>query len=411
MDQLPTSEVSPWGTRDLRNRWRVPPALLSNPNAPETLEGESILAEFPDASGLLLWECYRDVRLWVGTPLKLRRELFRRMDELDPAAVEHSGGRRLAERTVSPQALRAAYRLRRGMHSVSADDDGSMAGAALTVAAAVERAGGTATAIAFAQLSAAVDPKSATAALAVGRLARRLNYGPMAETWFGRTIGLARRRSDWRSYAGALTELGALREGQCRYEEAREEYIKAVRLARRRALPETFGRAVSALLRISLRQDDLEAAERYAGKALRVYRREHPARTSALVNAAELELRRDRHAQAAAFLREALPNLSDAQDEQVRALTLLVRAAAGEDDRATVEYAWTRALDVIADTHGADRDAARLLLALAQAGAEALEDAHADRAARRAHAYAKQAGDAVLMADCRAFLTRARRAA
>src|SRR5688500_9262900 len=78
---------SPQGTRDAMPRragsprsWRVPPVLLRSPNAPETLEGECILGEFPGQAGLLLWQCYRDVRLWVGTPPELLAGLFHRAD-------------------------------------------------------------------------------------------------------------------------------------------------------------------------------------------------------------------------------------------------------------------------------------------------------------------------------------------
>jgi hypothetical protein len=68
-----TTETPRWARS---RRWRVPPALLRNPGDHELLEGESILREYPDGFGLLLWECYRDVRLWTDTPPELRRELF-----------------------------------------------------------------------------------------------------------------------------------------------------------------------------------------------------------------------------------------------------------------------------------------------------------------------------------------------
>src|SRR5688500_20400032 len=51
-----------------------------------------------------------------------------------------------------------------------------------------------ATALAFAQAAATVTPGDAVAAFAVGKLARRRAEYARAETWFRRTIALARDR-------------------------------------------------------------------------------------------------------------------------------------------------------------------------------------------------------------------------
>lgn len=387
--------------RRLSRLWRTPPALLRNPSSPETLEGEGILAEFSGDSAVALWQGYRDVLLWASTPPEHRAVLFHDGQGAPCVAVEPSPGSSLDMET-----LRALRRLRRGARELR-NDDGSMMAAAMTVANGTERLGAAATAIAYAQLSAAVDPASAEAALAVGRFALRLNQTPVAETWLRRTVALARRSRDWVTYAGALTKLGALCERQNRMVDARREYLKAMRVARRYALQKTMGTALSGLLRVAVREDDQEAAERYAVLALRAHRGDDPDRARVMLEVAEVELRRGTHERAALLLRKALPKLTNAERE-VRALILLVRVLGALGDRYGVEDAWQRAMEVIEDAYGYSEEAVRMLLTLARAGAEVLQESQADRVAQRALVFAKRLGDEDMIADCNAFLARTR---
>jgi tetratricopeptide (TPR) repeat protein len=377
--------------------WRVPPALLRNPSAPEALEGERILHEFPSDTGLLLWLCYRDVRLWVGTPPELRGELFHRAGS--PQQRELIEAARLNAET-----LRAVRRLYAALGM--SRDDGSMAAAGLAIAAAADRAHAAATAMAYTQLASAVAPTAAGPALAVGLLASRFGHAAMAETWLRRAIGLARRSREWTVYGGALIELGRIRERLGRLRDAHTEYRKALRLARHCGLYETQGRALSGLLRVALYEADQAATGRYAKSALRFHRREHPDRGSVLLDVAEAELRRGGYIRAVALLREALPMQTDTQDE-VRALTMQVRASGGVDDRAAVEEAWHRTLALI-EVFGPCADGVRLLLTLARAGAEVMEEANADVVAHRALAWSARLGQAALVDECKAFLARPR---
>lgn len=378
--------------------WRVPPALLRNPSSPETFEGESILAEYPDEAGLLLWQCYRDVLLWAGTPPELRAELFHRPDsEQRRELVE-------AARGLDPEMIRAVRTLHRALRG--SRNDGSVVSAALSISAAAERVRATDTAMAYARLASAAVPSIAGPALTAGELAARLGHAAVAETWLRRTIALARRSGDWACYGGALTALARLRERAGRLRGARIEYRKALRLSRRRGLHETKCRALGGLLRLALQEEDQAAAERYAGHALRVLGRDHPERGSVLLDVAEVELRRSHYARAAARLNEALRS-QIGTDGQVRAWTMLVRAAGGVGDDNGVESAWHRALDLI-DTFGSTSAAARLLLGLARAGAEVLAETQADAVARRARSYAARLGDSSLADECSAFLARAR---
>lgn len=397
---MPQSLLAPRPRRTTR-LWRIPPALLRNSTTSEAFEGESILAEFRGDAGFVIWQCYRDVLLWASTPPKERAGLFH--DGGGDVASPEAGEASLADR-LDADTLRALRRLRRGALQPRGDD-GAMMAAAMAVAVGAEQRGAAATCVAYAQLSAAIDPSSASAALAVGRLALRLDHAPVADTWLRRTIALARRSHDWESYAAALVTLGRFREQHDRLDDARGEYLKVLRISRRHGLTEPVECAVSGLLRVALRQGDQEAAERYAGWALRIHRQGHPRRASVLVDAAEVELRRGAHVRAEEMARTALPGLAGA--EEVRALIVLVRALGGIGEGQGVEYAWHRALDAI-DPYGCSGEAVRWLLALAHAGAEVLQESHADRAAQRALACARQIGDEELIADCAAFLARPR---
>lgn len=400
MRQLSPALPRRWSRRRL---WCVPPALLGNPARGESFEGELILGEIPGEPGLRLWECYRDARLWVGTPPELRRGLF------VPAAT-----RRLSDsiRGLFDVETRGAARtLLQGMRRLSVDD-GSMAAAALTIAStAKEGMGASATALAYTQLAAAIAPTDPAPALAVGQLASELGYHRLAEQWLRRAIALARRSEDWVTYGVALLGVAQLREEVGQLREARRAYTAALRHAKRRCLPETRGRAVAGLLRVAVREGNREAAEHCAARVLRQYGPEHPRRGSVLLDVAVVELEKgaggDSYDRVAELLQEAWPLLTEG-GEQVRALTLMVRAAGGAGDRHAVVDAWHRASALI-DGLGDCVEAVRLRLDLARAGAEVLEDAHADVAARRALECAGRLNDATAeWAECKAFLGRPR---
>lgn len=374
--------------------WRVPPALLRNPGTPESLDGERILHEYPDDVGLVLWFCYRDVLLWSNTPPHLRPELFYRRNGRD----ELIEGARL-----NFKILRAVRVLHDGVRKAR-PDTGSIVTAALDIAAAAERVGASSTAMAFTQAASAVVPRDAGTALEVGTLALRLRLTPVAETWLRRAIGLARRSRDWVTYGEALIALGRLAEGIGQLQDARMVYEKAIRLARRAGLYEINEAAAAGLLRIALREED-PASKRCARRALRFWKPGQPGRTSVLLDAAEVALRLGDHGRALEMLREALPSQSDVR-ERIRMLTMLVRATGAAGERAAVEESWHSATGLIEEVGGGE--GARLLLVLARAGAEVLEEVHADAAAKRALSWAIRHGDYALRQECEAFLARPR---
>jgi tetratricopeptide (TPR) repeat protein len=389
--------IAPHRARPRRRTWRVPPALLRNPGDHQSLDGEGILREYPDGFGLLLWQCYRDVLLWAGTPPELRAGLLRRADSEQRRELLESAA-------LDPETLRAVRTLQRAVRRSS--DDGSMASAALSVAAAAERAGAAATALGYAQVAAAAVPTEAGPALVVGQLAARLGHSTVAEPWLRRAIALARGSGEWDCYGGALIAVGQLMEEAGRLRGAHLEFRTALRQARRRGLYETRREALAGLLRIALREEDQSEAERYGRSIPRLYGRNHPQRGKVLMDVAEMELRRGRYAQAAALLHEALRSRIGT-DERVRALTILVRAAGGAGDSDLLGATWQRGLGLI-DSYGSTPAAARLLLALARASADVMEDARADGAARQALRMALHSEDSSLAAECRAFLARTR---
>ena len=377
-------------------RWRIPPALLGDPGSPDTLEGERILADYAGDAGLVLWQAYRDARLWADTPRGERDRLFHK----DSAERwnERARAAGLAPAMLDAvESLAAALRRERGAAAAASS-------AALAISGAAADEGCVATSIAYAQLACALDPSAPAAALAAGRTAARFGRTAVAETWLRRALALGRRARDWGTYAGALVALGELHDAAGLRGEARTEYRRAVLISRRHQLRETRGAAFHALLRMALRDEDFGGAELLARNALRCYGRDNPAAAAVLLDSAELELRRGNHPSAARLMRSVSPAGRPLAD-QVRVALLQVRAEGGAGNADEMQEAWYRASGLAAAL-GETEEAGRLLLELARATAEVLEESHADLAAKRALACATRAGAAALASECTAFLSR-----
>ncbi len=76
--------------------WVIPPGLLM---MDEPFEGFLVLDEVHSELGVLLWQCLRDVDLWAGTPVEVRRDLF------NPNAIEQRL-ERIAEETDPESSVR-----------------------------------------------------------------------------------------------------------------------------------------------------------------------------------------------------------------------------------------------------------------------------------------------------------------
>jgi tetratricopeptide (TPR) repeat protein len=210
--------------RKSRRRWHLAPVIT---HGAETLEGARVLDEVPGALGVLLWQVLRDVRLWTETPVPVRGDLF------SPGAATRL--RRMGRQARPDAPLRKALKKLVAFCANGPENDMvEVSRACVQAAQWAIAAGRLATALDFSQAAALGQPSDATAALNVGRLASQLGERARAETWFRRTITVARRGQDWDPYATALLELGRLYLERNNRRAARRFLIRAARAAARR---------------------------------------------------------------------------------------------------------------------------------------------------------------------------------
>jgi tetratricopeptide (TPR) repeat protein len=362
-----------------RWRWHVPPALT---HGGESLEGAPVLDEVQGPLGLLLWETYRDVVLWSGTPPEERDGLFAtgahaaRMRALDGAGADPALDR----------GLRAAA-------AVVADPAGAQEADILAACRSVsdwaEQRGLLATAVTLATSAALASPTHAGAAFRVGQIARRKGENARAETWFRRAIGLGRQAKDWASYAEAFMGLGNLYKQRGNYPTARRFHIRGLRAARRHALRDIQARALHDLFTIAVETSPPAEAQELARLAFRAYGPRHPKLPALAHDVAYFWMGQGRFEPALDVFRAVLPHLVD-PGERLLAAGNLGRAAGAMNDRATFEEAWEQVWG--SDEREKLPSAAQSLLELAH-GASSLRDwPRAEKAAEAARELAQKRG-------------------
>lgn len=314
--------------RKTQRRWRVPPVLTEGP---DVFEGLGVLDEVPGEGGVVLWQALRDATLWSEAAPELRPGLFQRR------------GARTGASPALPAELAPAVR---DLHALAASpasgDPARIAAACRAVAGWADEHGLLSTALAFAQASALADPTDAEAACEVARLARRRAEEARAETWYRRTVAVARQRGDWATYSRAFLGLGSLHARRGSVAAARRFYMRALRAADRNTLRELEGRALQKLFSVAAEGGQRREAVRLANSALELYGPRHP-------RTARLALDVARHWVAGGHFGRALPVLralrfhAHAAPLRIPVLAELARAAAGTHDADGFMDAWTQA--------------------------------------------------------------------
>lgn len=366
----------------VRRRWRVPPALIYGS---EPLEGGSVLQELRGETGLLLWQALRDVTLWACTPPVERTGLF------SPEAER----RRVAEiLSVGPQApLEEALGVITGMvgrpERTRAEQ---VALACRRIAQWAEAQGHLATALAFFQGAALACPGDAASAFKVGQIARKRAENARAESWFRRTIALARQAGDWSSYALAFLGLGTLYMQKGNFPIARKFYVRCLRAARRHCLKDTLGCANHDLMAISILSGSTEGVERYARAAFDAYGRGNQRLPRLAHDVAYFWITQGHFSRAIPVLRALVPHTRSAS-EQLILFSNLARAAGATGNRDLFDQGWDRALEIIDQGTVVDQSA-EAWLELAHGAVSLKQWARASRAAGRALELATNRGEA-----------------
>lgn len=370
-----------------------PPAILFGPY--EALEGSGVLEELRTPAGALLWQSLHDVLLWASTPPSGREGLFQ------PRSVAARLGALVAVGVPDP--LEAPLTVLAALvGNPGAAQAESVAAACLQVARWAEEEGSLQTAVAFAQGASLAAPADAQAALATGRLARRLGEEARAESWLRRTVGLGRRSNDRLALCRACLELGGMYQARGHADAARELYLRALRGGRRRRFRAVVGDALHALFTLEAGQARLEEADGYARAALRALDPADPRLAGMVRDAAARWLEDGRCEEAAAALREVLPHVRS-PEERVVLTALLARAAGSAGDDGGFDEA-ARAVWEVVEGAGTNPALVPLLLDLARGAAGVRQWESAEGAAQRALELSLGAGDEEAAARAEAVL-------
>lgn len=357
--------------RKTQRRWRVPPALK---RGDEIFEGLGVLDELSGERGLVLWQSLRDALLWADAQDDERTALFSpdaertRMAMIlaaQPAAeVEEPMSvlaRMLGEPTrISEEMVALACR----RISQWSDDEGLLA-----------------TALAFAQAAATVTPGDAGAAFAVGKLARRRAEYARAETWFRRTIALARQIGDWATYSQAFNGLGNLYMQRGNLPGARRFLMRAVRAAQRNSLHSIEGAALHDWFVVAMTADRTEEAQQLARKAFDAYGDQHPGLPRLAHDVAYWWITQGYYARALPVVRSSLAHFTQPFD-RLSGWGSIARATGGLGDRNAFREAWDACYDLLQGGTATDERAAEALLDMSMGAAHLGMWDKAEQAAR-----------------------------
>ena len=240
----------------------APPALLRDPG--DTLDGAAILGEFEDALGVALFQTLRSVLPWTATPPDRRPVLF-------TATALKSRQRLLARARPAPALGQTLEELaNRVLAKGKAADPVPVAAACYAISTWAEEQQAPRTAVEFAQAAALTHPRSADLALHAGELLYRTGRYVRAETWFRRTLTLARSATDPNAYAEASVDLAWILVHHGKPTAARHHLVRALRAARRAGLHSAHTRTLHALIRFATISGDLAAPEPFVSAARRL---------------------------------------------------------------------------------------------------------------------------------------------
>jgi tetratricopeptide (TPR) repeat protein len=380
--------------RKTRRRWRVPPALT---HGPEALESVGILEEFPDALGILFWQSIRDVTLWAGAPEEARDELF----SSRAARIRSQQLRSTRHEPPLATPLATLAQLVEEPNSLSAE---KVSQACEGIAAWAAERGQLVTALEFAQGAAIASPRDASYSLESAKLARARAEHARAETWFRRTIGLARQSGDWLSYSQAFLGLGVLYIRRGNFPPARRFLIRCLRAAKRHSLRDVQGSAYHDLFVVATETGRAEEAEHYARLALQTYERRNPYLPLLAHDVAYFWMTQGQFARALPVLRALEPHFRR-PGQRLVVLSGIVRAAGALGDRPLFDESWAAARPLV-DAPESEERAASSLMELARGAAsigdwQRAEETAAlsiERAKARHEAHVVFASEAVLEA-------------
>jgi tetratricopeptide (TPR) repeat protein len=384
--------------RKTLRRWRVPPALTHGDT--DAFEGLSVLDEISGELGMVLWQSLRDAMLWGRSNQAERGTLFTEGAERARIAAVLTAGAPVEVE----EPLKAIAAMVGGAETAREEN---VALACREVSLWAESRGLLKTALAYAQAAAVVTPADPAASYNVGKLAKRNAENARAETWFRRTVAIARQAGDWPTYALAFLGLGNLYAQRGNFPAARRFLMRALKAAARNSLHDIEGMALHDLFAIAGENGDVDEANELARRAYDAYGPLHPNLKRLARDVAYFWSTQGYFAPALAVLQSVLGHFSD---PSLRIATLgdMGRAAGGIGDRAVFQQAWDEAMELMAG-HGLQDTGARAFLDLAQGALSLGAWERAEDAAQRALDGATRRGDAKTRLVAEALIEAARR--
>jgi len=384
--------------RKTLRRWRVPPALTHGDT--DAFEGLSVLEEVPGELGLVLWQSLRDAMLWGRADLAQRAALFAPASDTARMAATLAAG--------APVEVEEPLKVLAGMvgQPETAREE-NVALACRQLSQWAEARALLAAALSFAQAAAVVTPADPSCAYNVGRLARRRAEHARAETWYRRTIALARQAGDWPTYALAFCGLGNLYVGRGNFPVARRFYERALRAAGRNSLHEIEAMARHDLFGIAVEVGDAAEAHEMARGAFEAYGPHHPSLPALAHDIAYFWITQGCGDRALPVLK-SLVRHAEEPGFRLGVFGDIGRAAGAAGDREGFQGAWGDAAEMISASPGLDT-VARAWLDLAHGALSLGVWDRAEDAAQRALEGATRRGDAKTRLTAEALVDAARR--
>lgn len=384
--------------RKTLRRWRVPPALTHGDT--DAFEGLSVLDEITGELGLVLWQSLRDALLWGRAGKAEREALF--APGADQARIADILTAAAPEELEEPLKTLAAML---GAAATMREENVSLA--CRQVAQWAEAKGLLAAALAYAQAAAVVNPADPATAYAVGRLARRRGEHARAETWFRRTIALARQAGDWPTYALAFDGLGNLYVIRGNFPAARRFFIRSLRAAGRNSLHDIEGMALHDMFGVAIETGQVKEAHELARAAFQAYGPHHAQLPRLAHDMAYFWTTQGRFDHALTVFKSLM---SHVEDPAIRMALMgdLGRAAGGAGDRETFQMAWDELRELARHTPGQETEG-RAYLDLAHGALSLGAWERAAEAAQRAMEGATRMSDGKAQLTAEALLEAARR--
>lgn len=303
--------------------WIIPPAS-ARPSR-QFIRGTEILTELTGPFRILLWLLYRDLELSVSVEPERRAGLFRMT------------GLRAFENLALPEPIARHVRT---LCEVLADIRPARAAASCAAIASWARPHAPRTALLFAETAARAQPACAELARQVGLHALACGLVSQGEAWEKRAIAIGRRSGDWSTYAHVYMDRAenAFRTGDLN--RADRYFRRALRVFRRNSLGRDIrARAAVGLFRCALLEGDQDSADRMAQLALRSFDRGDRRAVGIRMEIGRALMAVREYARVLDFLR-APQSDGAGSAEPVAVASLRVRAAALLGDTDSLDAAW-----------------------------------------------------------------------